>query len=217
MSKQLILAYALCLTLQHAGLWAIIGPNIAQPDTTLTNKTNSLASHPLAETQQANQQAEKERKEEEKRAKQQAKEEERQRKEEEKRAKQLAFTPITNIPDGKALVYIYKPKTYGKEKFRVEANGEPVTILEKGGYYPYLATPGTVVFTAKAKARIGNVLAPAIIPKSALTLSAEPGKVYYIKEPGGFKLTVKLDLVQVPTELAEKEIQKCKLLPKYKP
>jgi hypothetical protein len=181
------------------------------------NESKSLVNHPLAETHQADQQTDKERKEAEKHAKQQAKEEERQRKEAEKRAKQLTFTPITNIPDGKALVYIYKPKTYGKEKFRVEANGEPVTILEKGGYYPYLVTPGTVVFTAKAKARIGNVFAPALIPKSALTLSVEPGKVYYIKEPGGFKLTVKLDLVQVPTDTAEKEIQKCKLLPQYKP
>jgi hypothetical protein len=202
MSKQIILAYVLCLTLYgEAGAY-----------------TNPY----LIEIKQANQQTEKERKEAEKRAKQQAKDEERQRKEEERRAKEQSgkrpsFSAVTDIPEGKALVYIYKPKTYGKEKFRIAVNGEPITVLKKGGYFPYFATPGAIVFTANAKARIGNVPAPLAIPKSALRLSVEPGKVYYIKEPGGFKLTVRLDLVEVPPETAEKEIRKCKLLPPYEP
>lgn len=190
----------------YAGNYQINVPNNTQPNRTTTNEIPLLVSQSLTESQQSERQSDKEL----------------QMKEKNKQAmkqndKNLAFTPFTNIPKGKALVYIYKPKTYGKEIFRVEANGEPITMLKRGGYYPYIAVPGKIVFTAKAKARLGNIFAGATIPKSVFTLNVEPDKIYYIKEPGGFKLAVRLDLVQVPSDIAEKEIIKCKLLPDYKP
>jgi hypothetical protein len=225
MSARLMLVYVLCITLHSssgtpAKFLPLRGPSIRQPHAAATNETTSLRVSLLIESQQTEQQTNKERKESEKRAK----EEERQREKEEELAKQKSkerptFTPLTEIPDGKALIYIYKAKVYGKEVYTVQANGEAITKLEKGGYYPYLASPGEVGFSAKGRSApilpifilfdsLGHVQ-----NKSTATLSVEAGKVYYLKMKSGLSV----GLVQVPEDVAMKELAKCKLLPKYSP
>ncbi len=107
MKQIVILVYLLCLTLPigvgtQVRHWPMPGPDAAQLGEVRTNETEVLVRDLLINTYQTNQQTEKERKEAEKRAKQQVKEEERLRKEEEKRAKQQAtkclFTPLRTNP-----------------------------------------------------------------------------------------------------------------------
>jgi hypothetical protein len=136
-----------------------------------------IATSGLAMAQQVNQQTDKERKEAEKQAKQQAKEEERKRKEEEKRAKKLAdkkgcpFTPVRPIPEGKAVIYLYKA-WYGHGAFPIRANGQLITHLQKGGYFPYIVSPGKQELFVSAGGFMGT---PTTI------VNAEPGKEYYLE------------------------------------
>lgn len=60
------------------------------------------------------------------------------------------FTEEPGIPEGKALIYMYFPKSYYPTRVvaTVMANQEPVTTLEKGCYFPYIVAPGSIDFWA---------------------------------------------------------------------
>lgn len=135
-----------------------------------------------------------ERKEAEKRAKQQAKEEERQRKEEEKRAKQQAskggclFTPVSPIPEGNAVIYLYKA-WYGKDVYPIAANGRVITHLQKGGYFPFVTPPGKVGMFMTSK----DTGSGTFFSNPAIVLDVEAGKEYYLKLTTTFSAKLKLE------------------------
>lgn len=107
------------------------------------------------------------------------------------------FSPIKEIPDGKALVYIYRPKNMvgGALHYTVNANDEKVSEyhLRNKSYLVYFAEPGRYTFWAQ----VTNT-------RRAVDLDVEAGKTYYIRATWG-------EFIIPDTEKAEEEIVKCKL------
>ncbi len=120
-----------------------------------------------------------------------------------------SFAPVTQVPNDKAVVYVYKAKAYGGALYKLTANGEPVTQLQKGGYYPYIADPGLVKFSAYTLGRIGDMIP--IEPTHSLEINVSADEIHYVKITSGLSVR----LVEVPQEKAQKELKKCKLLPEW--
>ncbi len=108
------------------------------------------------------------------------------------------FTTVKTMPEGKALVYIYRPKNFvgSAVHFSVHANDRKVSDvhLYNGGYIVYFADPGKYEFWAQ----VSNT-------RTEILVDIEAGKTYYIEGE-----SVKLELV--PNEIGEQRIKKCKLL-----
>lgn len=118
-----------------------------------------------------------------------------------------AFQKTEKISDNVGLVYIYRPSKFigGGVSYDVRANGVVVTTLYNGGYYPYLAKPGEIEFSAKTEST------------SAVTIDIKAGQTYYIKGTVGIGIIVgRPHLMIVPAEVGEKEIVECKLIPEKK-
>lgn len=115
-----------------------------------------------------------------------------------------AFQKVQTLPDQGAVVYIYRPSTFvgGGVSYDVRANGVVVTTLYNGGYYPYIAKPGEIEFSAKTEST------------SSVTLDVKAGGVYYLRGTVGVGFIVgRPHLEAVPPEVAEKEILETKLIP----
>lgn len=103
-------------------------------------------------------------------------------------------------PEGKGLVYIYRPEKffYSGLEYPVNANGFKIDTLENGGYITYIAKPGRIQFSARNEIT------------SYVTLDVEPGKTYYIRgttRPGSLIRRPLLQLVS--PETGENEIAAC--------
>jgi len=113
------------------------------------------------------------------------------------------FQAITEIPPGKALVYLYRPGSLlgGGPEYDVAVGDERIAALAPGGYIPYFARPGHAEFWAHTQA-IG-----------VLTAKLTAGKVYYLR--GGIQSDVgtkRPSFEQVGEDIALAELAKCKLL-----
>jgi len=85
--------------------------------------------------------------------------------------------------------------------YKVRANGVSVVTLKNGGYYPYIAKPGEIEFSAKTEAT------------SSIKIDIKPGQTYYLKGTVGIGFfIVRPHLVVVPPDVGEKEIAGCKLI-----
>ena len=118
-----------------------------------------------------------------------------------------AFKTVEKIPDNAAVVHIYRPGKFAGSavSYDVKANGAVVTTLYNGGYYPYVARPGEIEFSAKTEAT------------SSVTLDVKAGEIYFIRGTVGIGFFVgRPYLVVVPREEAEKEIVETKLIPEGK-
>ena len=107
------------------------------------------------------------------------------------------FTPVEKIPEGKALVYIYRPsKVLGMAvHYTVNVNEEKVSEahLKNDSYLLYFAEPGRHTFWGMVS---GN--------RKEAILDVEAGKTYYIK--GSCCVFTIPEL-----EKAKKQIKKCRL------
>jgi hypothetical protein len=107
------------------------------------------------------------------------------------------FNPVNEIPDGKALVYIYRPGSIvgAALSYTVNANDVKVSVarLKNKSYLVYFAEPGRYTFWAQ----VTNT-------RRAVDLDVEAGKIYYVR---GDCCT----LIIPPLEKAKKEIVNCKL------
>jgi hypothetical protein len=134
-------------------------------------------------------------------------------------AKGPAFSEYKDVPQGKALVYIYRlgERSGYARKYFLHANGQKITKIESGGYFPYVVEPGTVIFKADLKWNIGTdyIIEGTETEKRHATfeLKIEPGKVYYVKlfveEHPSYFLP---HLLAVSDVVGTKEIIDCKLL-----
>lgn len=118
-----------------------------------------------------------------------------------------AFQKTDKIPEGVGLVYIYRPGKGigGGVSPDIRANGVVITTLYNGGYYPYFAKPGEIEFSAKTEST------------SSVTLDIKAGQVYYIKGSIGIGFFVgRPHLTVEPSEVGEKKIAACKLIPEKK-
>ena len=107
------------------------------------------------------------------------------------------FEPVKEIPEGKALVYIYRPGSMvgAAVHYTVNANDEKVSEahLKNKTYLVYFAEPGKYRFWGQVTYTIREV-----------NLDVEAGKTYYIR--GNC-----CEFIIPSEEDAKKEIVKCKL------
>jgi hypothetical protein len=107
------------------------------------------------------------------------------------------FTPVEEIPEGKALVYIYRPGSMvgAAVHYTVNANDEVVSEnhLRNKTYLVFFADPGRYTFWAQ----VTNT-------RREVDLDVEAGQTYYVR---GDCCT----FIIPETEEAEKEITKCTL------
>ena len=90
------------------------------------------------------------------------------------------FEPIVEIPNGKALVYVYKPVWYGRAIHKVRANGRTFTKLQKRGYNFLFVSPGRTKISTQDHTI------------SSVDFVAEAGETYYVRSSGlaiGFEMT----------------------------
>jgi hypothetical protein len=107
------------------------------------------------------------------------------------------FAPVTEIPEGKALVYIYRPGSMvgAAVHYTVNANDTKVSEahLRNKSYLVFFADPGRYTFWAQ----VTNT-------RREVDLDVEAGKTYYVR---GDCCELKIPTLQD----AEKEIIKCDL------
>jgi len=125
------------------------------------------------------------------------------------------FVPVTSIPEGKALVYIYRKAhiSGAAGRYLISANGEPAAFLFNGTYAPYFASPGTNHFGATMKTKL--IVSGVPIPNSLfskddlLRLVVQPGEIYFVQ----FKIadTWGPKLVEMNRDDGAGEIKKCRL------
>jgi hypothetical protein len=115
-----------------------------------------------------------------------------------------AFQAVDSIPEGKALVYIYRPNSIvgGAIRYHVAVGDERIVYLIRGGYFPYLADPGETTFWARTEA------------KAEVTEYLKAGGVYYLKGGVGIGVAVgrpRLEFVDAGE--GGEEVAECVLLP----
>jgi len=117
------------------------------------------------------------------------------------------YQKVEMVPDNVGLVYIYRPSSFvgGGVSYDVKVGEIPITTLYNGGYYPYFSKTGEVEFWAKTES------------KSSVTLDIKAGQTYYIKGTVGVGFIVgRPHLMVISSEVGEKEIIECKLIPEEK-
>jgi len=118
------------------------------------------------------------------------------------------YSSVEKIPDGKAVVYIYRVKALGTAvHYTVNADKKPVSDLDLylKGYLVYYADPGETTFWAEIEGS-GH-------ERTKVTIDIQEGKSYYIE--GSVKMGAAVGgphLEHVSKEEGRKEIQKCKLI-----
>ncbi|TNF92924.1 MAG: DUF2846 domain-containing protein [Gammaproteobacteria bacterium] len=117
------------------------------------------------------------------------------------------YQEVDSVPDGKALVYIYRPGKFmgGGVVFDVHAGNveDDMAIVElrSGGYYPYFAQPGELQLWAKTESM------------TSLTLDINAGDRRYIKGTVGVGFLVgRPKLTEVDEQTGAREIKECVLL-----
>jgi hypothetical protein len=136
------------------------------------------------------------------------------------------YTPVKEIPEGKALVYIFFP---GDQKpgrgpdFIISAAEKPIVKMEKGGYFVYFADPGELKLTSKLalKLYVAGLLNISLAPTESINLTIDPGRIYYLEGVLYYKTvsTVPvwgLRFNQILDEFqAQLILEECQRLPKY--
>jgi len=117
------------------------------------------------------------------------------------------FRVVEQIPNGKSVVYFYRPARFygGARSPSIYDNGEKIVEgLANGGYKVYFIGSGKHVFSSKA----------AILSGSSVSVnSAAPGEEYYVRMDilaGAMKSDAKL--YRVYPEQGREEIVNCKLI-----
>ncbi len=96
--------------------------------------------------------------------------------------------------------------------FTIFVNGQPVTELPNGGYFPYDAEPGNLEFNAVRN--IGPMLIESAIDhetmkgKVHLQFEAQLGQIYYVNFGQGFGW---ITLKQIPEDKALKDLKSLRM------
>jgi uncharacterized protein DUF2846 len=120
------------------------------------------------------------------------------------------FTSVNKVPDGKALIYVYRMFNIGgvASSHRIYANGELVADFANASYYPFIVSPGKVTFSSKSES-ISPIIDLVNSKDNLLTIDAINGQTYYAEFHIGDTWGPKLYLVS--QEIGSKRIQKCHL------
>jgi hypothetical protein len=111
-----------------------------------------------------------------------------------------AFQKIA-VPDGKSVIYAYRPSTLIGGAIRPAVQcGSSSIVLSRGGYHPFVVDPGTVLCSASTEAT------------SEVNVDAKPGEENYVREKIGVGFFVGRPHLQVmDKETGEQEVRECKL------
>jgi hypothetical protein len=114
-----------------------------------------------------------------------------------------AFKPVSSIPEGKALIYVYRPSVMHGAALvpYVVVNDSRALPLKNGGYYTYAATPGSVT------------VAVTHTGQRSVTLEVKAGETYYVKGGPVFMAFGVPYVERASAEVGLKELSECKLLP----
>ena len=108
------------------------------------------------------------------------------------------YTQVTEIPDGKSLVYIYRPSRFvgAAVHYTINDGNDKVSRIHlyNGGYFEYFTEPGKHNFWLELS---GN--------REDIIVNCEEGKAYFVKVRTG-------EFFLVPNEIGQEEIRKCNKL-----
>ena len=136
--------------------------------------------------------------------------------------KGAAFHLIENIPENKSVVYVYWTDDAAQIKgidFSISANGEPITDMRHGGYYPIIAEPGKLELSSHVNFKFMAVgaLDVAMAPTKTLVINVDKGKEYYVRcvsYGGGNAFNYALDMRVNDKNWGRYELRGAKLLPR---
>ena len=112
-----------------------------------------------------------------------------------------AFREDSAVPDGKAVVYFYRPRAFSGSALNLLILNKdgPVVSLRNGAYYKYVMTAESIKFWTQT----GVVDTP-------VTVDARAGQIYYVRfKATGFLVPDQQWLVIVDRDTALKEISRC--------
>lgn len=102
--------------------------------------------------------------------------------------KGVYFQPLANIPQDKAVIYIYwtdKGDIPGAHRvsYSLKANSENIVTMKSGGYYPLVVPTGTVKLSTKVNFNFPLVPAAnqAGAPVEELEITVRPNHSYYVR------------------------------------
>ena len=127
------------------------------------------------------------------------------------------FKKVTNIPEDKCLIYIYRAEDKMNTEFLIKYFDQELCILQNNGYFPYFADNGKVKLTSTVQFKMfaTGILDQAIANPSELVFKAETGKTYYIEctanELGGQELSINV----VPLKYGQNQIKQCSLMQQF--
>jgi hypothetical protein len=118
-----------------------------------------------------------------------------------------AFAPAASVPDGKALIYVYRNGSFAGAAFTpmVTLGSDVKFSLSLSGYYPYMAPAGPLLI------RISNV------GTRSFTLDAKSGQTYYVRGGLAFMAAGFPALGQVPAAEALADLKDCKRITQTMP
>jgi len=121
------------------------------------------------------------------------------------------FAPVDKVPDGKAVVFIYRMFNIGgvASSHRIYANGKLVADFANASYYPYIVPPSTITFSSRSES-ISPIIDLANSKDNLLTIDVVGGQTYYAEFHIGDTWGPKLILVS--QEIGSKRVQKCHLI-----
>ena len=128
------------------------------------------------------------------------------------------FTPATNIPPDKALVYLYRRASQfqcAAISDKIYVNQKLITVIYDSDYYPYLATPGEVQFIGLEKDIGEYALMNFFHSKYTIAqINVEAGKTYYLRFVQAYwkkesNNTSRPLFIQVGNEIGAREITNC--------
>ncbi len=130
------------------------------------------------------------------------------------------FQQIDPLPEGKALIYFYRPMENQWADlrypiYRIRTDGKPILIvmLYNGGYYPYVTKPGYVRVYSKSAIRSYRDA----IATQSVDFNIKPGEIRFIRTyNGGAAASLGLPklLVEMKRNDGQQEIEECFLIPK---
>lgn len=121
------------------------------------------------------------------------------------------FVKLDNVPQGKALIYIYRPRgTVGfLYPIDIYVDDRLLVRLPHGSYYPYLVEPGEVELITKGWLLKGV--------DESITIQVKAGATYFLKMQFYFvdktkDSKINATFVKMFKENAEEEIKECKIV-----
>ncbi|WP_173047572.1 hypothetical protein [Nitrospira sp. KM1] len=121
------------------------------------------------------------------------------------------FQAIESVKPTEALVYLYRPHATKNRtvSYSLYANDQFVTKLDDGGYFPYLASPGDIVFSIHSSSHEHQGIGGTLITRE--------GETHFVKlmlddRNDVFKYSNEPRLIEIPTTTALEEIRSCRLM-----